>query len=98
MLRGWLPYLASLTVWLAHWTLCWIVALVWQGERTANILAIFLTVVALIVLAWMFRRFQTVPGGDEGLEGWGRRLALSTTIVAAVATIFNVMPALFLDQ
>lgn len=96
MLRGWIPYLAPFSVWFAHWAACWVASLIWQGQQTAVVMALVFTAIALLVLFWIFKRFQNASTGGDGLTEWSRHIGMMTSVFAAAATVFTVMPAVFL--
>lgn len=88
--------LTALTIWFAHFMTCWAASeLVWPNQRTANVAAWLVTVIALSALSVHALRLRGQRATGE-LPGWHYRCSQGATALATVAVMFSALPALLL--
>lgn len=97
-MRTWLFLLAGLLVWTAHFFGVYIVASLFPGMELARWLTGLLTVAALALLAWLslpvIRRLRSGEGDGDGLARWIDGISLLGSALAAVAVLYQGLPAL----
>lgn len=95
-MRAWLLLLSGLLVWAAHFFGLYIAASLFPGQGLARWLTGLLTLLALAVLAALLmpvaRRARSSQ--DESLRVWLDRLTLLGGALAAVAILYQGLPAL----
>jgi len=95
-MRSWRHLLGGLILWAAHFLAVYGIASVLPGTRTAIILVLLVTSLALAGAAWLFARtvaaFRTA--GDD-LQRWSAGLALLGYAMAAPAIVYQGLPAAF---
>ena len=90
---NWLPLVWAFVVWFVHFMLCWTAVELWPGQWQANVLAWGATAVALLALAWHWRRLQGHQAAGA-LSAWVHGLSQGTTVLAFVAVVFSAVPSL----
>ena len=102
MRRGtsaWRPILVALSIWFAHFMVCWAASeLIWPQQRAAHLAAAGATLIALAALILHGRGLHaTAATTDTATDtGWMHRFARRATALAATGVIFSALPALVL--
>ena len=92
---SWRPIVTALSIWFAHFLVCWAASeLVWPGQRAAHVVAAGATVIAWAALVLHLRGLHKQGAGAE--IRWKNRLARRATALAALAVLFNALPAVLL--
>ena len=92
---SWRPIVTALSIWFAHFMACWAASeLVWPGQPAAHVAAAGATLVAWAALGLHLRGLPERGAGAE--IRWKNRLARRATALAAVAVLFNALPAMLL--
>jgi hypothetical protein len=90
----WAPLVAALTIWFAHFMVCWAASeLVWPGQWAAHAVAGAATVIALTAL-WFHRRSLRAPPAGAHMAQWDYRFGKGAVALATVAVLFNALPAI----
>ncbi|QNN65277.1 hypothetical protein H9L12_01140 [Sphingomonas rhizophila] len=95
-MRTWLALLGGLLVWAAHFFAVYGVASIYPGSDRARWLTVVVTLMALGALAIQYRlvagRFQVEARSE--LDHWFRGLANLGLALAAIAVLYQGLPAL----
>jgi hypothetical protein len=96
-MRPWLVLLGGLLVWAAHFFAVYGFASLLPGTSLARWLTALLTLGGLVILAAMAlpSRRRAHAQGDGDLASWLNRLELLGLALAAVAVLYQGLPALF---
>ena len=94
---SWRAIVTALSIWFAHFLVCWAASeLVWPGQRAAHAVAAGATLVAWAALLLHLRGLHLQ--GDSAEIRWKNRLARRATALAALAVLFNALPAVLLAR
>lgn len=88
-MRAWAFMLGGMIVWTVHFFALYIAGSVFPGSATARILTGLITLACLAAAALLFVRALRCP------PGLARTLAAAGTALAAVAVVWQGLPALF---
>lgn len=94
-MRAWLLLLAGLLIWTAHFFGIYIAASLFPGTSLAKWLTGLLTIIALGLLAALLLPLSRKPPAqsDDVLPAWLDRLTLLGSALAAVAILYQGLPA-----
>lgn len=95
-MRFWRNLLGGLTLWAAHFFAVYGIASVLPGTRTAIVLVLLVTGLALAATSWLFATtvFALRKASDD-LQRWSSSLALLGYAMAGAAIIYQGLPAAF---
>ncbi|WP_343518464.1 hypothetical protein [Sphingomonas sp.] len=95
MRRGWAFLLGGLIVWAVHFFVLYAIASIYLTTATARLLTLGITVLclgAVALLAGDVLRFRST----DRVDAWMRNVALCGLVIAAVATLWQALPALLI--
>lgn len=95
MRRGWSFLLAGLIVWAVHFFALYAIASIFLTTMTARLLALGLTLLCLGAVALLVHDALRFRPTDR-VDTWMRSVALCGLVIAAVATLWQALPALLI--
>lgn len=93
ILKGWIPIIAALSVWFAHFLISWGAASIWPGQAVAKGINLGVAAIALGALVWLFRRLRSAETSEHH-SAFVRRFGLGSVFFAIAGTLFDAAPAL----
>ena len=92
----WRTLLGGLILWTAHFFAVYGIASIFPGTRTAVVLVLVATGLALAAAAWFFvRSARAVRAARDDLQRWSSGLALLGYALAGAAITYQGLPAAF---
>ena len=90
---AWVPITGAFSIWFAHFLLIYAAALIWPDQALAKVAAAVATLLALGLLALLFRWLRSVHAGGAQ-TAFARRFGMGSLFIATAATVFDAVPAL----
>ena len=93
-MRFWRNLLGGLLLWTAHFFAVYIIASLLPGAPAAAILVLLVTAVILALTLWLLvRTVSAMRRASDDLQRWSSVLALLGYALAAIAVIYQGLPA-----
>jgi hypothetical protein len=96
-MQQWLNLLGGLLLWTAHFFAVYIIGSVFPGMRIAAVLVVITTLAVLVIDAMLAIRLLRAPSLADGLQRWIDGISLLGYALAAVAIIYQCLPAILLQ-
>ena len=94
-MRAWAFILGGLIVWTVQFFGLYAIASIFPGLTVARVLAIALTLAAILANIWLFRRAARIlkADGPEEVNRWKAIMAALTAATSLVAVLWQGLPA-----
>ena len=96
-MQQWRNLLGGLLLWAVHFFAVYIIGSVFPGTRIASVLVIIATLAILVIDAILaIRLLRTLTSLHDGLQRWMDGISMLGYTLAAVAIIYQCLPAILL--
>lgn len=94
-MRAWTFLLGGLIIWTVHFFVLYGIGSIFLTSVSARVLTILVSLACLGAAALLWSRVQA-SGAQEEVAGWMRGVALLGIAIAAVAVVWQALPALLI--
>lgn len=94
-MQQWRNLLGGMLMWTVHFFAVYIIGSVFPGTKTAAVLVLIVTF-AILAIIWLLvkRAYRALPSTHDGLQSWIIELSLLSYGLAAVAVMYQGLPAI----